>query len=283
MPDLDPYAIIGVPRTASREEIARAYRVLAKRFHPDAGSAASAAMTRVNEAWRILSDPVRRAQWDRTHAGVVPAHWATAPAEPTFRPAAQPAAPPSRMDSGWVAAGVVAGVALVVGLIMLAISLVTPPFDDRVRFQDSAVSFAVPPDWTVAAGDGETAADGRVVAHLTTFGVEPDELCTAFDQTCALTGEEIPAGQASIIVTERTDGTPPVIDPDGDLVISGQPAAANQRRVDDDTTVAWWQLSPPGFPDRWIEVNAEISGQDPEADEMLALINQLLATVAFEN
>ena len=60
----DPYATLGIPPSASRAEAARAHRRLAKRFHPDVnpGPEASERMRRVNEAWRILSNPARRAR-----------------------------------------------------------------------------------------------------------------------------------------------------------------------------------------------------------------------------
>ncbi len=63
---LDPYAALGIPRGASREEAARAHRRLAKRFHPDVnpGQQSAERMWRVNEAWWILSDPARRARYD---------------------------------------------------------------------------------------------------------------------------------------------------------------------------------------------------------------------------
>jgi curved DNA-binding protein CbpA len=63
---LDPYAALGVPRGASREEAARAHRRLAKEFHPDLnpGPQSAERMRRVNEAWWILSDPTRRARYD---------------------------------------------------------------------------------------------------------------------------------------------------------------------------------------------------------------------------
>ena len=57
------YAVLGVPQTADRREIQRAYRVLARRTHPDFGGDESA-MARLNEAWHVLSDPVRRAAYD---------------------------------------------------------------------------------------------------------------------------------------------------------------------------------------------------------------------------
>ena len=62
----DPYATLGIPASASRDEAARAHRRLAKKFHPDVnpGPAAADRMRRINEAWRILSNPVRRSQHD---------------------------------------------------------------------------------------------------------------------------------------------------------------------------------------------------------------------------
>ena len=63
---LDPYTTLGIPASASREDAARAHRRLAKAFHPDVnpGRAAADRMRRINEAWRILSDPVRRSRYD---------------------------------------------------------------------------------------------------------------------------------------------------------------------------------------------------------------------------
>lgn len=66
MTTLDPYATLGIPAGASRAEAARAHRRLAKRYHPDLNRGPDAAerMRRINEAWRILSDPARRADHD---------------------------------------------------------------------------------------------------------------------------------------------------------------------------------------------------------------------------
>lgn len=76
----DPYATLGIPRTASREEAARAHRRLAKRYHPDVSHDAAAAdrMRRVNEAWRILSDPGRRARYDADRAVAAAGPWSSA-------------------------------------------------------------------------------------------------------------------------------------------------------------------------------------------------------------
>ena len=59
----DPYAVLGVPRTASSMQVARARRRLAKRYHPDLhpDAASMDRMQRINEAWEILSSPIRRA------------------------------------------------------------------------------------------------------------------------------------------------------------------------------------------------------------------------------
>ena len=67
----DPYDVLGVSRDAGAEEIKRAYRRKAKECHPDLhpdDPLAHEKMQAVNEAYRILSDPQRRAGWSRTEA-----------------------------------------------------------------------------------------------------------------------------------------------------------------------------------------------------------------------
>ncbi|BDA83086.1 molecular chaperone DnaJ [Aureimonas sp. SA4125] len=64
----DPYAILGVAKTASEKEIKGAFRKLAKRFHPDSNTQDPTAATRFNEAnqaYEILGDKDKRAQFDR--------------------------------------------------------------------------------------------------------------------------------------------------------------------------------------------------------------------------
>jgi DnaJ-class molecular chaperone len=63
------YIILGVSRTADRETIRSAFRALARRYHPDAGTGSCARKFRdVVEAYETLIDPVARNRYDRTLA-----------------------------------------------------------------------------------------------------------------------------------------------------------------------------------------------------------------------
>jgi DnaJ domain len=98
-PERDPYAILGVPSSASRETVAAAYRRLARQHHPDAGSVADQSMRDLNWAWGIVSVPSRRRAWDAQHAGrggTAAGHWA---GDRSVPPPWQPPA------SGWAASG----------------------------------------------------------------------------------------------------------------------------------------------------------------------------------
>ncbi|WP_420385279.1 J domain-containing protein [Roseivirga sp.] len=63
----DYYAILGIEKTASEEEVKFAFRQKAKHLHPDVNSGADAqsAFQELNEAYSILSDPTTRVQYDR--------------------------------------------------------------------------------------------------------------------------------------------------------------------------------------------------------------------------
>lgn len=62
----DAYAILGVPPDSTDEDIAAAFRSLARRHHPDiAGEDATQRMSRINAAWDLLRDPDRREAYDR--------------------------------------------------------------------------------------------------------------------------------------------------------------------------------------------------------------------------
>ena len=64
----DPYAALGVAKTASEKEIKSAFRKLAKRYHPDSNTkdpTAAARFNEANQAYEILGDKEKRAQFDR--------------------------------------------------------------------------------------------------------------------------------------------------------------------------------------------------------------------------
>ncbi len=70
----DYYEILGVPRDASAEVIKKAFRKLARKFHPDVSKEKDAEqrMKEVNEANAVLSDPEKRAAYDQLGRGYQP-------------------------------------------------------------------------------------------------------------------------------------------------------------------------------------------------------------------
>lgn len=63
----DYYEVLGVPRTATAEEIKQAYRKLALQYHPDRNKEPDAEerFKEINAAYQVLSDPEKRAMYDR--------------------------------------------------------------------------------------------------------------------------------------------------------------------------------------------------------------------------
>lgn len=71
----DYYEVLGISKDATKEEIKRAYRKLARKYHPDVNKEPDAAdkFKEVKEAYEVLSDDNKRAQYDQFgHAGANP-------------------------------------------------------------------------------------------------------------------------------------------------------------------------------------------------------------------
>lgn len=64
----DPYAILGIERSASQDDVKKAYRALSKEWHPDrhkGDKAAEEKFKEINQAYEILSDPEKRRMFDQ--------------------------------------------------------------------------------------------------------------------------------------------------------------------------------------------------------------------------
>ena len=65
---MDLYQILGLPKSASEDEIKRAYRKLAQKYHPDRTKGDKEAETKfkeINTAYEVLSDKQKRSQYDQ--------------------------------------------------------------------------------------------------------------------------------------------------------------------------------------------------------------------------
>lgn len=79
------YDVLGVVPGADPATIRQAYVALARRHHPDRPGGDAAQMRAINDAWAVLSDPLRRSRYDRSLTSVAAAapRGPGAPARPT--------------------------------------------------------------------------------------------------------------------------------------------------------------------------------------------------------
>ena len=70
----DYYAIMGVQRDATPDQVKQAYRKLARKYHPDVSKEknAEARFKEVGEAYEVLRDPQKRAAYDQLGKGPTP-------------------------------------------------------------------------------------------------------------------------------------------------------------------------------------------------------------------
>ena len=93
------YTLLGVPDNADLDTIRSAFRVLARRYHPDAGAGSSVQRFReVLTAYETLSDPTRRRHYDRALDGKRPAVSPFITPMPRTAPAPEPMVAPRNVE-----------------------------------------------------------------------------------------------------------------------------------------------------------------------------------------
>lgn len=95
----DPYRVLQVVPSADQEVVHAAYRALALKYHPDRDTSGAAArrMAELNEAYRLVRDPLVRGQWDAANGGSGQASKATGRTSGAATPGAVP--PPPRAST----------------------------------------------------------------------------------------------------------------------------------------------------------------------------------------
>jgi curved DNA-binding protein CbpA len=91
----DHYELLGVSRSASAEEIHRAFRVLARRWHPDVSPHPDAGerFNELSRAYEVLHDPLERARYDRDTSPLRRSRTSNSPRRPEFTPERGPDVP----------------------------------------------------------------------------------------------------------------------------------------------------------------------------------------------
>ena len=185
----DHYATLGVPGTASAEQIRAAYRMRARQLHPDRvvdpaeRSRAEARMSVVNEAWRVLGDQDLRTAYDRDRRHDLPA--GSAQTAPFYQPTV-----PDPFDDVEVPAAV--GCALRFGPVLLAVGVL--------------VGLLIVT--ALASGGGDTPprlAPGRCVEVGEGLRIVPCALGVPEIVSRGLAGTSCPQGSVAIVLGTRTD------------------------------------------------------------------------------
>ena len=65
----DYYNILGINKSASKDEIKKAFYKLAHKYHPDKKEGNEAKFKQVNEAYQVLSDDAKRSKYDQFGSG----------------------------------------------------------------------------------------------------------------------------------------------------------------------------------------------------------------------
>ncbi len=172
------YDTLGVAPDADQATIRSAYRRLARRHHPDSGSSDPAAMAAVNEAYRVLREPARRAKYDaslRSAVGSTPGSGraaGTSPSPPSYhRPTRPPVVqvPPGPARFPWKLVAFMFAVGAAAVLVLAALSEPRePPPADNLLEPGSCVELEPNGDAReVVCGNGDAQ---RVVAALVPTG-----------------------------------------------------------------------------------------------------------------
>jgi hypothetical protein len=139
--EVDFYAILGVPADATENQIAAAYRSLAKRLHPDSGATAVQVeqFKEVAAANAVLSHPVQRRDYDRVRRQIESPVLGAAPYRPPPRstPVPHPHRALSPKRARWVLVGGI--VTMIAGVLVAVLTLTLRADDQAVRDDTVAV------------------------------------------------------------------------------------------------------------------------------------------------
>jgi hypothetical protein len=185
----DYYAILGVAPNSEQIVIQAAYRALMRRYHPDTNASpdAAARAQAINEAYAVLSDPDRRARYDRTRLSKK-SDGGTAPPPPPPQNEPRASEPDEHLEAsrkanrqGLAALGVYAATIAAVGLAIFAAqgSLADASSDNTMNVDNLATENLMVND-TLAIDDAAYAADAAMNAAdanmVMAEPVEPERL-----------------------------------------------------------------------------------------------------------